>query len=137
MKEFIDKLISRLEEEKAKRFYDYDAVIGEKNVWSKAISIVNELAEEYKVSEIPTGWIPCSERLPSKAGDYLVCSKGTVWTANYYWNTWWSVEKKVRFTDIEAWQPLPAPYQQKESNSEIPNNSTWKQNVMERFERVE
>lgn len=67
MKEFIDKLKSRLEEEKKE-------AVANNVIWvySKVIRIVTELAEEYKlfgnseqvkVSEMPTGWIPVSERL--------------------------------------------------------------------------
>ena len=94
MKEFIDKLIERLEEEKAKGIYDIDNVINVKDSYGKAIKIVNELAEEYNKKYEPTmdlieygvdgynlhlkeqykkgyedakkenAWIPCSERLP-------------------------------------------------------------------------
>lgn len=54
MKEFIDKLIERLEKakESAKRRNAFDSEVS----YSCAIEIVNQLAEEYKVSEMPTGW---------------------------------------------------------------------------------
>lgn len=48
MNEFIEKLIGRLEEEKAKGIYDSDNVITVKDAYGKAITIVNELAEEHK-----------------------------------------------------------------------------------------
>lgn len=48
MKEFIDKLISRLEEEKAKGIYDYNSVADVKGAWEKAIEIVKEIAEQMK-----------------------------------------------------------------------------------------
>lgn len=54
MKEFIDKLIDRLREESyfaRPRGMETETVVE----IGTAISIVNELAEEYKVSEIPTG----------------------------------------------------------------------------------
>lgn len=67
MKEFIEKLIGRLEEtcdtfilSKIPTDYDYCAGI------CHAIEIVNELAEEHN-----GGWIPCSERLPEESGEYL------------------------------------------------------------------
>ena len=66
-----------------------------------------ELAEEYN-----QGWIPCNERLPEKHGHYLVCSKDVIWVADYYNYTWWGVEKRCRWGDIEAWQPLPEPYKE-------------------------
>ena len=51
-KEFIEKLIERLEREKWKSFYASNSIVGEKNVWGKAIEIVRQLAEEYKNSQI-------------------------------------------------------------------------------------
>ena len=54
MKEFIDKLINELEKLGEHCLY--------MNNWQgntaicDAIEIVNQLAEEYKVSEMPTGW---------------------------------------------------------------------------------
>ena len=58
MKRFIDKLISRLEEEKERSYYESTSkggrangksvAYGENLALQKAISIVNQLAEEYK-----------------------------------------------------------------------------------------
>ena len=45
-KEF-EKIIEKLEEEKVKGIYDYSSIIGEKNVWYKAIEIVKQEAEKY------------------------------------------------------------------------------------------
>ena len=55
-------------------------------------------------------WIPCSERLPEKAGNYIVTSKGCTWVAYWFYHTWWGIEKRCRWTDVEAWMPLPEPY---------------------------
>ena len=88
MKEFIDKLISRLEETKnrANRHYNY----GDETAYIHSIEIVNQLAEEYKHCTLcylqspceyqnenailpnelladENDWIPCSERLPSRS----------------------------------------------------------------------
>ena len=67
MKEFIEKLIGRLEEEK--RLVPYNRLldtiedkpkeVGQLMTYQRVIEIVNQLAEEYN-----GGWIPCSERLP-------------------------------------------------------------------------
>lgn len=63
MKEFIDKLISRLEERRNKfapqQCIDYAE--GLTDGYEGSIRIVNELAEEYNVSEIPTGSEDCCE----------------------------------------------------------------------------
>ena len=54
-------------------------------------------------------WIPCSE--PPKATDnYLVTSKGCTWVAYWFNQTWWGIEKRCRWTDVEAWMPLPEPF---------------------------
>lgn len=60
------------------------------------------------------GWIPVSERPPKETGNYLVTSKGSTWVANWFNGTWWGIEKKCRWTDVEAWQPLPEPYKESE-----------------------
>lgn len=59
-------------------------------------------------------WIPVSERLPEEAGNYLVTRSGYTWVANWFNDTWWGVEKKYRWTNIDAWQPLPEPYKERE-----------------------
>ena len=56
MKEFIDKLIERLEELR-KRNSEIEGQDSQSRskAYANAISIINQLAEEYKVSEMPTG----------------------------------------------------------------------------------
>ena len=125
MKQFIDKLIERLEEEKAKGLYAYDSVANVKGAWGKAIEIINQLAEEHKddiqtidVSELlgeqgNDGWIPCSERLPNEADYYLVTKEDDIaysidialWD-DYHWsnNGFHKADKVI------AWQPLPEYY---------------------------
>ena len=68
MKEFIEKLIARLEEKSLEHAIEgqqygedgyFDLETDQRNVMQgvdEAISIINQLAEEYKVSEMPTGW---------------------------------------------------------------------------------
>lgn len=60
------------------------------------------------------GWIPASERLPEESGNYLVTSKGSTWVANWFNGAWWGIGKKCRWTDVEAWRPLPEPYKESE-----------------------
>ena len=81
------------------------------------------------------GWIPCSERLPEKYGQYLVTfisSAGTLWTyvliARYSDRDLMGIAKpsfhignvgKNDFANITkqvtAWMPLPEPYKTKEN----------------------
>ena len=121
MKEFIDKLIERLEEEKNRTYFVQTANpqmqrryshYGQ-SVFDKAISIVNQLAEEYKVSEMLTGWIPCSERLP-EIGQMCLCSVNyKKYTDVPYDIIFCKYEERYinRWADwYTAWMPLPAPY---------------------------
>ena len=71
-------------------------------------SVLLTIEEMPKLGE----WIPCSERLPESRGHYLVCSKNIIWVADYFNYTWWGVEKRCRWGDIEAWMPLPSPYRE-------------------------
>lgn len=122
MKEFIEKLIGRLEEEsylvkpRGRSTTDYgDTVVD----IGDAIDIVNQLAEEYK-----GGWIPCSERLPEIDGNtsdtVLVCTVDgyrhmAFWCDDGKWRYCESGEIKepIEWVEIIAWQPLPKPCQTK------------------------
>jgi hypothetical protein len=117
MKEFIDKLIERLEEEK--KYCSYNPQIRDEAI-NKSISIVNQLAEEYK-----GGWIPCSERLP-ETDDYVLCwyeyriMQGTcegemkqTYGIGYYlkpFKNWGGEVSYGRDCKVIAWMPLSAPY---------------------------
>lgn len=70
MQQFIDKLISRLDEhiKTAKAEGDFTYV----KPFEIVKNTVNQLAEEYK-----GGWIPCSERLPEKNDSVLCWAKST------------------------------------------------------------
>lgn len=106
MKEFIDKLISRLEEEHERCINRYGIVGGNAPAMEvkQCIDIVNELAEEYK-----GGWIACKEEMPRKDGNYLVCdAQGNIYIARYYAGST-TFNRNVGFV-ARAWQPLPAPY---------------------------
>jgi len=114
----IEKILERLEAEKAKGHYDFNSVIGEKNVWQKAIEIVQEVAKEYG-----NGWISVTERLPEEQDEYLVW-----WTADsfkgkcfyeiieYHLEDGWIGEIPQapfgKYT-VVAWMPLP-PYKKGE-----------------------
>lgn len=114
MKEFIEKLIGRLEEEQEAysdtTYYAYGV--------GSAIKIVNKLAEEYN-----DGWIPCSVDLPKIPNSYLV-TKMCENDGNPIYETaheiFWTSDKKWDCERDEycewkviAWQNKLAPYQPK------------------------
>jgi hypothetical protein len=129
MKEFIDKLIERLEEKE--RNCLHNQIVFEKKhslrlaticeikagVYNDAIKISNKLAEEYKLfgktEQVKGGWIPVSERLP-KEDERILClhSDGFIDCGVLIGETWCCDmdEYAVIRDDIYAWMPLPAPY---------------------------
>jgi len=151
MKKFIEKLIGRLEE-----LYDRNdktkKMAYEEQDWEKfdlfthrcegiysAISIVNQLAEEYKSGTLcylgspceyqnkdirvddNKGWIPCSERLPEIGERVLLWVYGRVHIGErtkarlFEEYEIFSLENRTSESRkrIEAWQPLPPEYQPK------------------------
>ena len=127
MKEFIDKLISRLEEERKKvnrdnknKFCPTTDLICKESAFIQAISIVNQLAEEYKVPEMPTGWIPCEVELPKEDGYYLITimyyhlHNPVVMGCCFEDGEWYKIDKDDK---VLAWMPLPTPYQPKDCNT--------------------
>lgn len=79
----------------------------------------NCLAEEYN-----NGWIPCSERLPEKEMDVLVCFSNDINCVIAYRTKMMNTNLKdvwvnsstahIISSNIIAWMPLPAPYQKGE-----------------------
>ena len=49
MNKVFEKIIEKLEEQNVKGIYDSSSIIGEKNVWAKAIEIVKQEAEQYEL----------------------------------------------------------------------------------------
>jgi hypothetical protein len=118
MKEFIEKLIGRLEEEKGNWNGAYN--IGNYRIpLIRVKEIINELAEEYN-----NGWIPCSERLPETYEYVLVWCNGRFiegpcigeecqwYGIGVLYGKVWTVYQCKDIKDIKviAWQSLPAPY---------------------------
>ena len=124
MKEFIDKLIEKLEEKRkflentyllSKKSYEVkkDAV-ARINELGGAIEVVNELAEEYERETDQTDyanielyafwknhqWIPCSERLP-KRNEYVLCYAkstargGDTWFVGSCDNGFWFLQSSI------------------------------------------
>ena len=141
MKEFIEKLIARLEEKAfevqskqgIKEPSTLDAML-EKFSVLEIKEIVNQLAEEYyenSPQKSADGWIPCSERLPGENGEYVVMVKYAEYPTvlDYLCGAW--CDHNECYYEVVAWMPLPAPYTENKV-SEIP--TSW---IEERFERVE
>ena len=156
MKEFVEKLIEKLEEElKYQNIKAYEAeadkILSEREHRQKcakcfdaAILIVNQLAEEYNPSKsksLDKGWIPCSERLPEEANDYFVTQynenaideycDGYRTSTIFFNGVWWDDIDCGFGWKIIAWQTLPNPYKPEEKQEEAqPNFYT------ERFNKV-
>ena len=97
-------------------------------LYENANKLANQLVEKIKGKDtnVPSnnGWIPCSERLPDKEVDVLVCFSNDMDCVIAYrtkmmnanLNDVWvnSSTAYIISSDVIAWQPLPAPYQPKE-----------------------
>ena len=62
-------------------------------------------------------WIPCSERLPEKDGEYLAQRSGDLWVDmcvayfNHHGGNYWVDNDGFILKGICAWMPLPKPYE--------------------------
>jgi hypothetical protein len=133
MKEFIDKLISRLEESVQGSKDSKD--LSKYSAYKQSISIVNELAEEYKLfgktEQVKGGWI--ADRVPTKeeCGRYgskefqvtIPQSNGNKTVAmDYCYETVkgkevgrWRWNGKLSPWDVLAWKSMDAPYTEGEA----------------------
>lgn len=120
MKEFINKLIDRLEEEHEKCINRYGVVGGNlpASEVKQCMEIINQLAEEYN-----NGWIPCSQQMPPQPKEnpvfqnqplelYLVTERDADYPRRVFWNGEFFTDGWEK-ADVIAWQPLPKPYQPK------------------------
>lgn len=132
MKEAFEKIVERLEE------YEYNDLIEHNSelcehcqrtncemgtdcsmcIMDKAKDIVQDVAEEYN-----NGWIPCSERLPDKAGYEVIATlensfgqrKVTIIFTGYGDESFWHCNNKeidIEVWKVIAWQPLPELYKE-------------------------
>ena len=113
MNKAFDKIIEKFGEEKVKGIYDSSSIIGEKNVWDKAIEIVKQEAEQYN-----NGWIPCSEDKPKEPGIYNVTAYDGMKLRSTHakWQPRlksWNLTGTMAYWKVIAWQPLPQPFQPK------------------------
>ena len=115
MKEFVEKLIGRLEEINPVdygSFWSYEAHSAVKDCLRDVDRIVNQLAEEYN-----NGWIDCEKELPKESKLYEVTIEKTICSKKQYItdyrlfgteNEWISADKVI------AWRKKLAPYQKGE-----------------------
>lgn len=65
-------------------------------------------------------WIPCSERLPEKSGQYYVSGGGKVWVCNFLiipdFKGGWCND--VSNPVVKAWMPMPEPYKKEGDGKE-------------------
>ena len=143
MKEFVEKLIERLEEEKntaSKTFANFEMQVDLGRVFGleKAIEIINQLAEEYNLSKtksLDNGWIPCIERLPEVFDNVLISTIEGGRTIghrcpNQAFGRFYDLHS-FAIDNVIAWQPLPSPYKPEEK-PEKPQTNFYS----ERFNRV-
>lgn len=76
----------------------------------ESIDPVNEACRMGMEALERTRWIPCSERMPERPGDYQVCTRNEYYgtknvTKRYFNGDCWS----GRWTNITHWMPLPEP----------------------------
>ncbi len=136
MREFIEKLIGRLEKKENEAVLkapntsnisniEYQKWMMKSYGFKESIEIVKQLAEEYNQdsTKVSQGWISCSERLPEPYKTVLIQYHSKVndfdkiVLAHLHLDMGWSW--KIEFGGacdsdcVLAWQPLPAPYQPK------------------------
>ena len=84
--------------------------------------IIRSHMDEVNDTNVPSNWIPCSERLPNEiefqeaycrnqyAAEILVTIKGATRPTTLYFknNSWFDEERN--YYEVVAWQPLPEPY---------------------------
>lgn len=96
-------------------------------VCERVIEIIRSHMDEVNDTNVPSNWIPCSERLPNEeefikaycrniyAAEFIVMIKGaTLPTTLYFKNGSWT-DMKGNYYNVVAWQPLPEPYKGEEA----------------------
>ena len=91
-------------------------------VCERVIEIIRSHMEEVNDTNVPSNWIPCSERLPNEiefqeaycrnqyAAEFIVTIKGATRPTTLYFikNSWF--DEGMNYYKVIAWQPLPESY---------------------------
>ena len=104
--------VSRQTLQKELALYPIDDITSEDEAgYNRAINDVQKMVLHLPSAQTEQRWIPCSERLPNKEGNYLITAQPTY---NHtkdiriaHWSGRWV--GYVR-SEILAWMPLPEPY---------------------------
>ena len=96
-------------------------------VCERVMEIIRSHMDEVNDTNVPSNWIPCSERLPNEEGfikaycrniyaaEFIVMIKGaTLPTTLYFKNGSWT-DMEGNYYNVVAWQPLPEPYKGEEA----------------------
>ena len=99
-------------------------------VCERVMEIIRSHMDEVNDTNVPSNWIPCSERLPNEeefikaycrniyAAEFIVMIKGaTLPTTLYFKNGSWT-DMEGDYYNVVAWQPLPEPYKGEEAAGE-------------------
>lgn len=130
MNKAFEKILDRLEEERELSYADFSRYVDEVSPCldaeyddffhrglERASRLVKEAAEEYN-----NGWIPCSDRLPDKAGYEVLATlengygqrRVTIIFTGYGDSQWHCNHKEFDLDvwKVIAWQPLPEPHKE-------------------------
>ena len=90
--------------------------------WHRGVSVSISALYRVPSADRPQEWIPCSERLPEKAGHYLCSFKkanriDSIYVDLAYWTggRWYG----YLANEINAWMPLPKPWKGADDESTL------------------
>ena len=101
------------------RTKDVLAIIDNRTVKGK-LQVAREVLKLPTIEPEPK-WIPVSERLPKKSGNYIITQKVVRHDSQYHYLsdvgyfdivTGWYSKRGLNLKDVIAWMPLPEPYRE-------------------------
>ena len=117
MKEFVEKLMSMLEKQIfSAELHNYEwegQTVHNLLCLGDVKNVAEQLAEEYgKETNVPSKWIPCSERLPEESLNSVLGWDEYRERCCFvqYLGGRWVLGNDVESVKITAWMPVPDPY---------------------------